>query len=196
LQDVRAFIAINLPEDIIQRLGNQIDIIGGLVPQDLIRWVRATNIHLTLKFLGDVATPNLDEITKSLQHIAARHTAFQFDVVSFGCFPDIHSPRTLWIDIREPNGALLRLQSDLEDGLERLGFSRERQKFHPHLTIGRVKRQVRRNEISDLAQHLTQVKVGNIGTVQVSEIALMRSDLRPTGAVYSRIAVADLKEIT
>ncbi len=195
MQDVRAFIAINLPEDIIQRLGNQIVIISDLVPQGLIRWVREANIHITLKFLGNVTTVDLDKITNSMQHIAVRHAAFQFDVASFGCFPDIQSPRTLWIGIREPNGALLRLQSDFEDGLEGLGFSRERRKFHSHLTIGRVKRHVHRNEISDLAQHLTQVNVGNIGTVQVSEIALMRSDLRPTGAVYTRIAVVNLKEM-
>lgn len=195
MRDVRAFIAINLPEDIIQRLGNQIEMISDLVPQGLVRWVREKNIHLTLKFLGNVVSNDLDEITKSMRHIATRHAAFQFDVASFGCFPDIQSPRTLWIDLREPNGTLLRLQSDLEDGLEGLGFSRERRKFHPHLTIGRVKRHVRRNELSDLAQHLRQVKVGNIGTVQVSEIALMRSDLHPTGAVYSQIAVANLKEI-
>ncbi len=195
MQDVRAFIAIHLPEDVIQQLGNQIAIISELVPQDLIRWVRETNVHITLKFLGNVAAIDLDEITKSIQYTAVRHAAFQFDVASFGCFPDIQSPHTLWIGIREPTGALLRLQSDLEDGLEGFGFSRERRKFNPHLTIGRVKRHIRRNEISDLAQHLVQVKVGNIGTVQVSEIALMRSDLRPTGAVYTRIAVAELKEL-
>jgi RNA 2',3'-cyclic 3'-phosphodiesterase len=194
LPDVRAFVAINLPEDIIQQLGNQIESISSIMPQELIRWVRESNIHLTLKFLGNVTTDNLDEITKSMKDIAAQHAAFHFDITSFGCFPDIHSPRTLWIGIRESSGELLWIQSDLEDALAGLGFSRERRKFHPHLTIGRVKRHVGRNEISDLAQHLKQIKIGNLGTVQVDKIALMRSDLRPTGAVYNRISVAKLRE--
>jgi len=194
LRDVRSFIAISLPEIIVKRLAQQIESIKDAIPHGVIRWVRAENIHLTLKYLGDVPTNALTEITKSINQLASRHAAFAFEVVSFGCFPNLKSPRTLWIDIREPSGALLHLQSDLEDVVADLGFPRERRRFHPHLTIGRVSNNVHRAARIDLAERLAQVKVERIGVVQVREIRLMRSDLRPTGAVYSQLSAAALKE--
>ncbi len=194
MRNVRSFIAISLPEDIVKRLAQQVASIKEVVPRDVIRWVQEDNIHLTLKFLGNVPSNDLKEIANSIQRLAARHAAFAFEVVSFGCFPNLNSPRTLWIDIREPSGALSSLQSDLEDELAGLGFPRERRRYHPHLTIGRVKRNVHRDAITALAESLTQVKVGRIGVVQVRDIRLMRSDLHPTGAVYSQLSAAALEE--
>jgi 2'-5' RNA ligase len=194
LRDVRCFIAISLPEDIVKRLAQQIASIKEVVPYDVIRWVREDNIHLTLKFLGNVPSNEITEVTKSIKRLAARHAAFAFEVFSFGCFPNLNSPRTLWIDIREPSGALLSLQSDLEGELAELGFPRERRRFHPHLTIGRVKRNVHRDAITALAESLAQIKAGRIGVVQVRDIRLMRSDLHPTGAVYSQLSAVALEE--
>jgi 2'-5' RNA ligase len=194
LQEVRAFIAINLADDIIQRLVDQIQIIKDLVPHGAIRWVRKENIHLTLKFLGNVALTDIDTISASMQRLADDHNPFDFEVTSFGCFPNLKSPRTLWIDIREPTGVLQMLQSSLEYVLEGHGFSREQRRFHPHLTIGRVNRRIERSERMALGQNLAEVKVGHIGTVHVCQFELMRSDLRPSGAVYSLLSVASLKE--
>ena len=195
LLEVRAFIAINLPEDIVQRLVHQIQIIKDLVPHGVIRWVRKDNIHLTLKFLGNVTLADIENISASMHLLVEKHNPFDFEVTSFGCFPDIKSPHTLWIDVREPSGALLSLQSSVEEVLEGHGFSRERRRFHPHLTIGRVNRNIQRTDRSELNQSLTQVKVGHIGIVHVNEIGLMRSDLRPSGAVYSQLSMASLKEV-
>lgn len=196
MPDVRAFIAINLPQDIVRRLTHQIELISDLVPRGVVRWVREDNIHLTLKFLGEIPSNEIDEISRLMKQLAARHVPFQFEVTSFGCFPNLKSPRILWIDIREPGSALLRLHSDLEDELHVLGFSHEQRRFHPHLTIGRVKRNLHRSEMLDLAKSLAEVKVGQIGFVHVDKFELMRSDLRPTGAVYSQLCVATLKEAT
>ncbi len=194
MRDVRCFIAISLPEDIVKRLAQQIASIKEVVPHGVIRWVREDNIHLTLKFLGNVPSNELTEITNSIQRSADRHAAFVFEIVSFGCFPKLNSPHTLWIGIREPSGVLLSLQSDLEDELAGLGFPRERRRFHPHLTIGRVKRNADRDARTELAESLAQVKVEQIGVVQVRGIRLMRSDLHPAGAVYSQLSVAALEE--
>ena len=194
MRDVRCFIAISLPEDIVKRLAQQIASIKEVVPHGVIRWVREDNIHLTLKFLGNVPSNELPEIANSLQRLAAHHAAFDFEVVSFGCFPKMNSPRTLWIGIREPSGVLLSLISDLEDELASLGFPRERRRFHPHLTIGRLKRNADRDARTALAERLTQIKVGRIGSVQARDIRLMRSELQPTGAVYSQLSVAALEE--
>lgn len=194
MQEVRAFIAINLPEEIIQRLVDHIQIIKDLVPNGVIRWVRKENIHLTLKFLGNAALADITNISASMQFLAEKHHPFDLEVTSFGCFPNLKSPRTLWIDIRESSGTLLKVQSALEEILEGHGFSQEQRRFHPHLTIGRVNRNIQRTDRMELGQSLAQVKIGHIGTVHVKDFRLMRSDLRPSGAVYSQLSVASLKE--
>mgnify|MGYP003565590313 CR=1 FL=1 len=194
MQEVRAFIAIKLPEAIIQRLADQIQNIKDLVPHGVVRWVRKENLHLTLKFLGNATPTDIGNISASMQFLAEEYTAFDLEITSFGCFPKIKYPRTLWIDIREPSGALQKLQSAIEDSLEGHGFPREQRRFHPHLTIGRVNRNVQRTDRLELGQCLAEVKVGYIGTVHVRDFVLMKSDLRPSGAVYSQLSSVSLKE--
>ena len=162
------------------------------VPPRMVRWVRPDGIHLTLKFLGDVPIDTIDQISPILKSICNKHTPFIVEVSEFGCFPNFRRPRILWIGVQDLSAQLSDLHAEIESGLSKLGFERETRRFHPHLTIGRVKRIRDQTESQRLAAVLEDMKIADIGQLHVKEISLMKSDLKPTGAVYSRLVAAQL----
>jgi 2'-5' RNA ligase len=97
----------------------------------------------------------------------------------------------VWLGVEEPGGTLLRLQRDIERALSPLGFPPERRRFSPHLTLGRVRQGRRSAELEALGQYATQARV-RIGEMAVDAVYMMRSDLRPDGAVYTELATAAL----
>ena len=127
-------------------------------------------------------------VKAELKAIGDRHSSFQLSIGGFGCFPNLRRPRVLWIGIQDPSGNLQKLHAEISLGLAKLGFDREARTFHPHLTLGRVKRGVRREDVRGLSSKLEGVNVGKLGLFQVGGINLMRSDLQSTGAVYTRLA--------
>ncbi|NIS79381.1 MAG: RNA 2',3'-cyclic phosphodiesterase [Anaerolineales bacterium] len=193
MTDVRTFIAIILPEIMLRSLNEQIDLVKEQVPSGAIRWVRPETIHLTLKFLGNVAPTRLSAVKASTEEVATGHSPFAFAVSSFGCFPNFRRPRTLWLGVQDPLNRLSSIHFDLEEAFSRLGFSKEGRAFHPHLTLGRVKRHVRGEVARTLSEGLEQVKIGDLGRVEAREICVMRSDLLPSGAVHTQLFSAPLK---
>ena len=192
---VRAFIAIEIPVEMRHQLVEHITRLKQYIPSTTVRWVRLEGIHLTLKFLGDVSLNKLDQITGLLEEVGLRHTPFPIDIGQFGCFPNPRCPRVLWVGVGDSSGVLTSLQADLEGVLAQIGFKRETRPFHPHLTLGRVKRGAHSSAVRSLSTILEEVTIGDLGQVNVDEICLIRSDLKPTGAIYTRLATAKLEAI-
>ncbi len=188
---IRAFIAINISREIEQRL----KFISGDLQQSLrgvpIRWVPVENIHLTLKFLGDVSVANLDLLTKMLETECAGHSPFEFSVGDLGAFPSIRRPRVIWVGVQAPQD-LLVLQRGIDAETARLGYPREDRPFSPHLTLGRVSRGATSDDARKISEVLSNYKVGYIGAAKVNAVHLYRSDLKPSGAVYTAIYSAPL----
>jgi 2'-5' RNA ligase len=189
---IRSFVAIEIPETVRLELSENIAHLKQDVPARTVRWVRPEGIHLTLKFLGDVPFERIDQISATLESICLEHMSFSINIGEFGCFPNFHRPRVLWIGVQDLSTQLAPLQADIEDQLSKLGFEREARRFHPHLTIGRVKNVRDRVEAQRLTAVLEDVKIGDIGQFHVNNVSLMRSDLKPTGAVYTRLVAAKL----
>lgn len=179
---MRCFIAIDMPEDIKVSISNVIEKAGQKVKG--IRWVSAQNIHLTLKFLGDVKEELMHDIEKGLSSVCINHAPFTINIRSAGAFPNFKYPNVLWVGIDESE-ELKRLYEDIEDVLSGLGFEKENRKFSPHLTIGRVKD---RKGIEPVIKELYTFKDMFFGSMEVKEVLLMRSILKPAGAEYSKIA--------
>lgn len=188
---IRAFIAIDLTPEI----RTQLDKIAVQMRQRLgetpVRWVPAENIHLTLKFLGDVSLAHLDLLKKMLQQEVASHRCFEFSVGGVGAFPSNSRPRVVWVGVEAPP-ALVALQSGVENEMERLGYAREEREFSAHLTLGRVSRNATPPEVRKIAEVLQTTRVGFMGMVQVQQVHLFKSDLQPNGAVYTRLYSASL----
>ena len=188
---IRAFIAIELSSEIHHRLDQVSKQLKDQLVNMPIRWVPGQNIHLTLKFLGDVSIANLDMLTKILDSTVSAHHAFEISAGGLGAFPKIHQPRVIWIGLEVPP-ELIAIQHSLELETARVGYPREERPFSPHLTLGRVSRNVSVVETQAIARALEATKVGFLGVTRVMAINLFRSDLNPDGAVYTRIYSAPL----
>jgi 2'-5' RNA ligase len=191
---IRSFIAINLPPGpLIDGISSAVTTLKA-VGADVL-WVRAGNLHLTLKFLGDVDEAFLVEIGQALKTAAQRHAGFKISFQGVGCFPNVKRPRVVWVGIREPD-ALLRLQAYIETAMEGLGFEREAREFSPHLTIGRVRTGI--NPASNaagttvasaegLGRAIAGLSEKVFGALDVESISLMKSKLSPAGPEYTRL---------
>jgi 2'-5' RNA ligase len=188
---IRAFIAIDLSPEIIKKLAEVIDNLRARLPDTPVRWVPAKNIHLTLKFLGDVSLTNLEMLKKILQAEVQDRPSFEISVGDLGAFPSIHRPRVVWVGVEAPPD-LAALQRCIESETARLGYAREDRPFSPHLTLGRVSRNATSQDTRAIGEVLSCSRVSFLGATRVQSVHLYRSDLRPGGAVYTQLFTASL----
>ncbi len=193
MEKVRTFVAINLSSEMKERLMDVQQRLRRSAPPETVRWVRPQGIHLTLKFLGEVPASQIPQITAALREACRVHTPFTFTVGGVGCFPNPRSPRVVWVGVEEESGALVALQKSVEKAMTQLGFPRESRPFHPHLTLGRTRKGLRNTDRRRLGDAIATAGVGLLGEVSVDAVYLMRSDLRPSGAVYTALAEARLE---
>ncbi|MGD2156677.1 MAG: RNA 2',3'-cyclic phosphodiesterase [Anaerolineales bacterium] len=183
---IRAFIALDLPIEVQECLDQVSERLEKPLADVPIRWVPAKNIHLTLKFLGDVSVNNLEVLTKMLEVEVVAHHEFQISVGGIGAFPKIRRPRVIWIGVEAPS-ELISLQRSIESQTAKLGYAKDRRSFSPHLTLGRVSRNATPREVRKIGNLLNETKIGFLGVAPVKEVHLYRSDLKPGGAVYTRL---------
>jgi len=188
---IRAFIAIDLSSDIQHRLDDVLQNYKSQLSNIPIRWVAASNIHLTLKFLGDVSLSNLNILTDLIQTEISTHHQFDISVGGSGAYPNIRQPRVIWIGVEAPP-ELSAIQNGIETTTARLGYTREERGFSPHLTLGRVSRNATSQDVKAISKALEATKVGFLGATCVEKVHLYRSDLQPTGAVYTQIFSSSL----
>jgi RNA 2',3'-cyclic 3'-phosphodiesterase len=194
MPDLRTFIAIELSQQLLGNLAGVQAELRAEIPARAVRWVRPEGIHLTLKFLGDTPVEKLDAIQAAIAQAAASTGPFSFRLAGLGCFPNTHQPRVVWVGLHEPTGALARLRDAVEREVSPLGFPSERRPFQPHLTLGRVQRGATPHEVRLVGQVLSAALPGTIGEMTVEAIAHIKSDLRPSGAVYTTLFEAILQE--
>ncbi len=180
---MRCFIAIDLPEAIKESIGNLIKELRQ-APED-VKWVAPENMHLTLKFLGEVEEKRIGEIKRRLALLCERHRTFSLSLRGTGAFPGLKYPRVLWVGIDAPE-ELTHIFQDIEASLSEMGFEKETRRFSPHLTLGRV-RDARTIDLT--IKGLSTFKESFFGTIEVHDIVLMQSTLKPTGPEYSKLHV-------
>ena len=176
----RLFVAIPLPESIRTQLSLLQSGLQGA------RWIKPENIHLTLKFLGNVSETNLEVLKKLLESRVSDCDRFDISVGEMGAFPSTRRPRVVWVKVQSPD-QLLNLQRSIEEGTTRLGYAQEKRTFMPHLTLGRVSRNAAPEEVRQLSDLLDSTQVGFLGAMRVQSVHLFQSDLQPGGAVYTRL---------
>ena len=139
----------------------------------------------------DVSIANLELLTKILSSEAGHHSEFEFSVGELGAYPSIRRPRVVWVGVEAPP-ELHALQRGIETETTRLGYAREDRKFSPHLTLGRVSRGANSSAVRQISEVLSNCKVGYLGAARVRAANLYRSDLKPSGAVYTELFSAPL----
>jgi len=186
---IRAFIAVNLTPEIQRRLDEITAVFKQKLEKSPVRWVPANNIHLTLKFLGDVSLANLELLRKMMKAEIANYRPFEISVGGAGAFPTLHRPRVIWVGVEAP-AELSQVQASVEGMAARLGYAPEDRPFSPHLTLGRVSRNTTPQDYRSIAAVLEKEKVGFLGALCVRSVELYKSDLLPSGAVYTDIFTA------
>ncbi|MGH7356587.1 MAG: RNA 2',3'-cyclic phosphodiesterase [Candidatus Rokuibacteriota bacterium] len=184
--DVRAFVAILLPDEIRARLGAEARALGRVAAD--VAWVAEPNLHLTLRFLGQVDEARVPAIADALRS-AAEVPAFDLALRGLGAFPTPARPRVLWVGAGPGAKAAAALAARVSAALDALGFPREERPFASHVTLGRV-RTPRRNPA--LADALAQAGERDFGGLRVGAVSLMRSHLSPAGARYTELAALAL----
>jgi 2'-5' RNA ligase len=184
---IRTFVCIEVPPSIkarieeLQRLLRRHD-----VP---ISWVKASNIHLTIKFLGDLAASRISSVRRAVERACQTITPFDITVDATGGFPSTKNPRVLWVGLGLLPDKLRRLHSNIEAELAGEGFAREAKRFAPHLTIGRVR------DSSKARQTVEALLSAGFAaeTFRATQVIVMRSELHPSGSIYTSQAVVELK---
>ncbi len=172
---MRAFVAVFPPPEVVKETLAA----ARLSPDKRIRLTRPENVHLTLKFLGDVREELLDDIRAVLEKVCAGHAPFEAALAGLGAFPSARRARILWAGVGEGSGRLRSLATDLDTGLASLGFERERHPYTPHMTLGRV-----RGKPAKL--QLPPVFIDS--KFRVESIELVESVLSPEGPVYETLS--------
>ena len=177
---IRSFLAIELPEPILTKIG---EVQGGLRSSHAdVRWTNPEKIHLTLKFFGNIEESRIDLIFKSIEEPIRNTRPFSLKVRGVGAFPHLKNPRVIWIGLVDEREALTSLLKQIETCLERIGFRPEDRPFHPHLTLGRMKSSRGREE---LVGRMERHREEEFGDFKVERVVLFKSDLRPSGPIYT-----------
>ncbi len=192
MEQVRSFIAIELPEELKLLLVQlQAQLKSGNHP--LIKWVGPNSIHLTLKFLGNVPADSIADITRAMEEAAQGISAFHLEVKEPGAFPNLRRVKVVWVGIEGQVDKLSQLQQRIESNLAPLGFAPELRRFTPHLTLARLREQASPGERQSFGQLITETRFTAAFTFEVGAISLMRSQLTREGAIYSQICSVRLK---
>ena len=181
---IRAFLAIDPPQEIFNEIIKIQEHLRKTIQGD-IRWVRPEGIHLTLKFFGYIYDSDVANISDVVKNSVANMKALLLNVRSIGAFPSVNRPRVLWLGIDGDTDALINLQVKIDAGLESYGFKKEDRPFRPHLTLARIKEP---KGLVGLAETVKKNEDCNAGSFTVSGLTLFKSDLKPTGAIYTKLA--------
>ncbi|MFN8383260.1 MAG: RNA 2',3'-cyclic phosphodiesterase [Anaerolineales bacterium] len=191
--NLRAFIAIDLPDQLQDALEKQITRLRQPLGDELVRWVPTQNMHLTLKFLGTISASHLEFLKQLITQTVESHAPFDMQINGIGSFPNSKQARILWAGIHAP-AELSSLQKSLEAGTTRLGYEAEERPFSPHLTLGRVRQNIDQTGMQKIRTTLASIQLGNIGSARVDSIHLYKSELHSNGSVYTKLFSATLKK--
>lgn len=189
---LRAFIAVEIPSEIQQNVYKETANLRKAITS-LVRWVPPQNMHLTLKFLGDVSLNSVEFLKQMLRNEAANINCFDLHLAGLGSFPSLKRPRVLYIGIQTP-AALDALQRGIELASHRLGYEPEDRPFSAHLTLGRVRQNATAVEQQQIRRAIEGTQVDLLGTARVDSVHLYKSELNPGGSVYTRLFSAPLKK--
>ena len=185
---VRTFVALELTGSIRNRAVRMQGMLASTVTDT--KWVEPENLHITLKFLGEVDERDIYQVCRIAQQVAERHEPFELVVQGVGAFPHARRPRVLWAGVEEGAEPLRRLQEELEAEYAAAGWNPEGRRFQPHVTLGRIRRP---RTTQGLEEFIKQHEHWKAGQMEVDELVVMSSELSKRGPVYAVLARAPLK---
>ena len=179
-EQIRCFVAIEIPETIQTLLTFAQEELRKFVRG--ASWVKRENIHLTLKFLGDVAPNQISVIRNSIEQVTDARSPFSMELGGIGAFPNLSRPRIIWAGVKTGADDVAAIAREIDLRLSRHGHERDKKPFRPHLTLARIKRLANLKPLVDVFQQYDTI---NGATMIVNQIRVVQSELRRSGAVYT-----------
>jgi 2'-5' RNA ligase len=179
---IRTFIAFKLPKNIISSISEIQNRFKSYAFK--ARWVNPENIHLTLKFLGNINHTDIEKISKTIINTVNGYAPVSLAVKGVGVFPGIKRPRVIWVGLTGEIEQLTGIQNEIEENLEELGFPREKRPFRGHLTLGRIKGKINPKKLLDAMKKFEKFESE---LFIADKIYLFKSDLKSTGSVYTEL---------
>jgi RNA 2',3'-cyclic 3'-phosphodiesterase len=190
-QSIRTFIAIELSEEVktgLRALQSRLKSPNA----GCAKWVDPGSIHLTLKFLGSTRRDLIPSITSNLDNLAKNIFNFELSITELGAFPDFRRVRVVWVGLTGALNDLNRLQIDIESAISPLGFPTEKRPFVPHLTLARLRETATILERQNLGSLIQRTGVTHALKLNVHSFSLIKSDLMPSGAIYTILHTVNL----
>jgi 2'-5' RNA ligase len=179
---MRLFVAVELENTLKDKVS---EIQKKLIQEDAdVKWVELKNLHFTLKFIGEVDESRIGDIVKAIDKSLVDTKPCRLSIENIGVFPNESNPKIIWLGVSEGKDEICSLANIVQDKLAKIGFAREKRKFSPHLTLGRVKSARNKGKLLDAVKSMQGVIAG---VMDVREVLLMQSRLTPKGAIYSRV---------
>lgn len=195
MDSLRLFIAIELDDALHSQLKQiQRQLQDGQIARN-VRWVAPQNIHLTLKFLGNVNHTRVPALSDVLVRAARNIPPLKLEAGGLGCFPNVRRPTTIWVGLQGDIQTTALLVRQIEDECETAGLARDERGFTPHLTLGRVRREASASERAAIGEAIQNAPAASFGTIRADAVSLIASDLRPNGPIYTTVARVALKEL-
>ena len=182
-KNIRAFLAIEPPADILEAVG----ILQEKLKKEItgkVSWTKPQGNHLTLKFFGNIDENDKKNICAAVEKQVALTTPLSIKIAGTGCFPNSKKPRVLWLGASGDIEKIAKLQAQLEEDFEKIGFERENRNFRPHLTLGRVKNP---GDVTGVGEAINKYIHYSAGEFICKEVVLFQSKLTPQGAIYSKL---------
>jgi 2'-5' RNA ligase len=190
----RCFIAVVPDDSVIEECIRLRDRLDRKISSGFVRWCSRQQLHLTLKFFGNVEIDKIEDLKSQFANICGQFNTFDLSVENIGAFPDINFPRVIWLGVKGEIDKLMKMQATLDSGLSEFGDNKEDREFKPHLTLARIKNAPPREQ-RKIGESLKEIcgKIGSIGSWKVKSVVLMQSILDPAGAVYQVLEKVELK---
>jgi RNA 2',3'-cyclic 3'-phosphodiesterase len=194
LLDLRTFIAVDFPPEMLEKIGEISTFFRQKTSENALKWVETGNLHLTLKFIGEINDNTLEQVEHTLSHSLNGQKAFEIQVSGLGMYPNKMAPRVIWLGITGGD-PLVKIHHILDKNLAVLDIKPEGRALSPHLTIARVRKNVDKATAKKIGDTLAQFKVESLGTITIDRVHLYQSILTPSGPNYTVLHSVPLNQV-
>ena len=191
---MRTFIAVDFPSYMLKKIEEITAFFRTLTPEKDLKWVETNNLHLTIKFLGEIEEYKIAQVKHTLSKALKDQISFDIEIKGLGMYPNKNNPRVIWLGIVGAN-PLMKIHKVLNQELTALEITPERRAFSPHLTIARIRRHTDHKQARQIGEILSEYRVESLGAITIEQIHLYQSVLTPSGPIYSLLHSVDLNQV-
>ena len=191
---MRTFIAVDFPPNMLKKIGEITTFFKTLTPEKGLKWVETGNLHLTIKFLGEIEENKTDQVKHTLAQALKDQNCFDIEIAGLGMYPNKRAPRVIWLGIVGAS-PLKEVYQVINRELTALDLTPERRAFSPHLTIARIRKHTDRQQAQQIGEILSTYKVESLGLTTIKQVHLYQSVLTPSGPIYTLLHSVDLNQV-